>query len=51
MEYNLADEKYANVRGYVNTVFDDFDNWLQTGKQEFIESHAKSSYSLSRHSR
>jgi hypothetical protein len=38
MEYNLADEKYSNVRGYVNTIFDDFDNWLQGDKQKFVES-------------
>ena len=28
MMYTLADEKYANVRGYVNTIFDDFDKWI-----------------------
>lgn len=40
-EFTLADEKFSNVRGYVNTIFDDFDNWLQGGKQEFIESRTE----------
>jgi hypothetical protein len=37
METRLADEKYGKLRGSVNNIFNDYENWITVGKKQYIE--------------
>lgn len=36
LETLFADKKYADLRAYVGNIFTDFNNWLKTGRDDFV---------------